>query len=166
MTKPTQGNNKVEESAPSPPLTGDAALAATEILRGVQRLLFDHGIASIAEFALANGRRADVCGIATSGDIWIVEIKSSISDFRSDQKWPEYREYCDRLFFGVAPSFPADILPPDTGLILADRFGGEIIRDAPEQRLASARRKAVTLQFARAAALRAQMLRDPQKPGT
>ena len=148
MTNTLPTNNKdAEPASQTAPLTG-----APSILRGVQRLLAAHGLESIAEMALANGRRADVIGISPQGDIWIVEIKSSIADFRSDQKWPEYRDYCDRLYFAVEPGFPNEILPADAGLILADRYGGEIIRDAPEFRLAGARRKAVTLAFARAAA--------------
>ena len=158
MTNASEPNNKDLIG----PLTEDVSSGAADILRGVQRLLSSHGVSSIAEFTLANSRRADVCGIGLSGDIWIVEIKSSISDFCADQKWLEYRDHCDRLFFAVAPSFPMDILPTDTGLILADRYGGEIIRDAPELRLSGARRKAVTLQFARAAAQRLHKVRDPQ----
>ena len=93
-------------------------------------------------------------GLSPTGAIWIVEIKSSIADFRADQKWPEYRDYCDRLWFAVEPDFPVGILPADTGLILAGRIGGEIVREAPEIRLAPARRKAGTLAFAQVAAVR------------
>ena len=93
--------------------------------------------------------------------ISIIEIKSSIEDFRVDQKWPEYRDYSDRLFFAVRPDFPVDILPADTGLILADRYGGEIVRPAPELRLAAARRKIMTLRFGRAAAARLAIALDP-----
>lgn len=137
------------------------AAGAPAILRGVQRLLATHGFASIAEMPLANGRRADVLAVGPAGEIWIVEIKSSISDFRSDQKWPEYREFCDRLFFAVDPSFPTEILPAETGLVIADRYAGEIVREAPEQKIAGARRKAVTLQFARLSAQRLLGLIDP-----
>jgi hypothetical protein len=84
-----------------------------------------------------------------------------VEDFRVDNKWPEYRDFSDALFFAVAPSFPIDILPADTGLILADRYGGEIVRPAPQMRLAGARRKAMTLRFARAAALMLQTVADP-----
>ena len=114
------------------------------------------------EVSLANGRRADVAAVAASGEIWIVEIKSSVEDFRTDQKWPEYRDYCDRLFFAVAPAFPREILPADTGLIIADRYGGEILRPAPEHKLAGARRKAMTLRFVRTAAFRLQAAIDPE----
>ena len=119
------------------------------------------GFAVINELSLANGRRADVVGLSPAGDIWIVEVKSCLDDLRVDSKWPEYRDFSDALFFAVAPGLPVDILPADTGLILADRFGGEIVRPAPETRLAAARRKAMTLRFARAAAFSLQALADP-----
>ncbi|MFM9849316.1 MAG: MmcB family DNA repair protein [Hyphomicrobiaceae bacterium] len=143
------------------PVDGRHSERAAEIGRGVCRLLALHGFACVYELSLASGRRADVAAISDSGDIWIVEIKSSIEDFRVDQKWPEYRDFCDRLLFAVAPGFPVDILPPDTGLIIADRFGGELARPAPEHRLAGARRKAVTLRLARTAALRLCAIYDP-----
>jgi hypothetical protein len=141
---------------------GRRSPAAFDIGRGVARLLRAHGFATVNEVALANGRRADVAGISDSGAIWIVEIKSCLDDFRTDQKWPEYRQYCDRLFFAVAPDFPRGVLPTDTGLIIADRYGGEIIRPAPEHKLAAARRKAMTLRFVRIAALRLQAVIDPE----
>ena len=137
----------------------DTALA---VARGASRCLLTHGFARLTELTLANARRADLIGLADNGDIWIVEIKSCLADFRADQKWPEYRDYCDRLFFAVDREFPADALPPETGLIIADRYGGEIVRDAPEHRLATARRKTVIHRFARVAALRLHGLSDPE----
>lgn len=134
---------------------------ALDICRGVQRLFLTLGYCCVSELTLTNGRRADVMALAPGGGLAIVEIKSSIEDFRSDQKWPEYRAFCDLLYFAVKPDFPNEILPPDAGLIVADRFGGEIVRPAPETRLAGARRKAVTLRFARAAALRLNIASDP-----
>ena len=116
----------------------------------------------MSEVPLANGRRADVTALAESGEIWIVEIKSSIEDFRADHKWPEYRDFCDRLFFAVAPGFPDEILPAETGLIIADRYGGEIMRAAPEHKLPPARRKAMTLRVAQTAAFRLQAAIDPE----
>lgn len=136
--------------------------AALEIQRGVSRLLLAHGAAPVTEMPLANGRRADVVALSAAGEIWIVEIKSGPDDFRSDAKWPEYRDYCDRLLFAVAPDFPVAMLPDDTGLILADRYGGEIVRAAPEHRLAAPRRKLMTLQFARLAARRLAVACDPE----
>jgi hypothetical protein len=132
-----------------------------EVCRGVGRLLRALGQASLNELPLPNGRRADVVGLSAAGDIWIVEVKSSVEDLRVDHKWPEYRDFCDALFFAVAPAFPLDLIPADTGLILADRYGAEIVRPAPEHRLAPARRKSMTLRFARAAALNLQAVADP-----
>jgi hypothetical protein len=132
-----------------------------EVCRGVGRLLRALGYASLAELPLPNGRRADVVGLSEAGDIWIVEVKSSVEDLRVDHKWPEYRDFSDALFFAVAPAFPLDLIPVDTGLILADRYGAEIVRPAPEHRLAPARRKSMTLRFARAAALTLQAASDP-----
>jgi hypothetical protein len=141
---------------------GRQSPAAFDICRGVARLLRAHGMAAVAEVSLANGRRADVAAIAEGGEIWIVEIKSSLEDFRTDQKWPEYREFCDRLFFAVAPAFPRELLTADTGLIVADRYGGEIVRATPEHKLVGARRKAVTLRLVQTAAFRLQAIIDPE----
>jgi hypothetical protein len=131
------------------------------VQRGVSRLLRAAGFAVLPEFTLTTGRRADVIGINPAGTIWIVEIKSSIADFRVDSKWPEYRDYCDRLFFAIPPAVPQEIIPADTGLIIADSWGADILRHPEEAALHAARRKAVTLAFARAAALRLQGLYDP-----
>lgn len=124
------------------------------LARGVTRLLRDHGLAPILEVPLANGRRADVMALAHQGEIWIVETKSCLEDFAVDQKWPDYLEYCDRFFFGVCETFPQQLIPDDVGLMVADGFGGAILRYSPLRPLAGARRKAVTLQFARLAAQR------------
>lgn len=124
------------------------------LARGVSRLLWDHGLAPLLEVPLANGRRADLMGLTQSGEIWIVETKSCVEDFAVDQKWPDYRDYCDRFYFAVTEDFPRDLIPEDVGLIVADGFGGAILREAPPRTLAGARRKAVTLLFARLAAQR------------
>jgi hypothetical protein len=140
-----------------PQLTGAAAL----ILRGVQRILRAHNFVSLSEVPLANNRRADVLALGPQSTIWIVEIKSSIADFRTDQKWPEYQDYCDALLFAVAPDFPVDILPAETGLILADAYGGEIMRHPPTHPLSPARRKAVIFSFAQMSARRLHAVTDP-----
>ena len=127
---------------------------ALQIARGVLRLLSHHGYAGVTEMTLANNRRADIAAIGADGGVVIVEIKSSVADFRSDQKWPEYRPYCDRFYFAVGHDFPHDLIPQYTGLIVADAFGGAVLREPEEVRLAAARRKAVTLRFARLAATR------------
>ena len=143
------------------PVDGRQSPTALAVARGTQRLLLALGLSCVCELPLGSGRRADLVGIAHDGDIWIVEIKSSIADFRVDQKWPDYRDYCDALLFAVAPDFPADILPADAGLILADAYAGEVVRAAPRHPLTSARRKAVTLSIARGAAMRLLARIDP-----
>jgi hypothetical protein len=131
------------------------------VQRGVCRLLRAAGFATLTEFTLATGRRADVIAVSEQGAIWIVEIKSSLEDFRADAKWPEYREFCDRLFFAIPQHMDQDIMPSDAGLIIADQFGADVLRHPEELSLHAARRKALTLAFARAAALRLHGLYDP-----
>jgi hypothetical protein len=125
------------------------------VTRGAARLLAALGYAPLAEVTLPNGRRADLMALGRRGEIFIVEVKSSLEDFRCDQKWHEYQPYCDAFAFAVAPEFPRDVLPPEPGLIVADGFGGAVLREATVAPLAGARRKALTLAFARLAALRA-----------
>jgi hypothetical protein len=137
---------------------------AIAVARGTQRLLLSLGRSCVTELPLMSGRRADVVVLGRDGEIWIVEIKSSVEDFRTDQKWPDYRMHCDRLFFATAAHVPLEIFPEDAGLILADGYGAELVREAPEHRLHAATRKSVTLAFARAAAGRLQALYDPQGP--
>jgi hypothetical protein len=115
----------------------------------------------LPEVPLANGRRADLLALDRNGLITLVEIKSCPADFRADRKWQHYLEYCDRFYFAVAAGFPQNLLPPDEGLILADRFAGEIVREARLRTLAAARRKAMLIRFARAAAGRLQLLLVP-----
>ncbi|MBE0694709.1 MAG: MmcB family DNA repair protein, partial [Aquamicrobium sp.] len=112
------------------------------VRRGVQRLLIEMGAVAIPELPLATGRRADLVALTRKGDIWIVEIKSSVEDFRVDRKWPEYRLYCDRFFFATHPGVPEAIFPAECGFILSDGYGAEMLREAPEHRLAAAARKA------------------------
>ena len=125
------------------------------VTRGVARLFQALGYAPLLEVGLPNGRRADLMALGPKGEIFIVEVKSGVEDFRMDVKWPEYLPYCDAFAFAVAPEFPRDILPEEPGLIVADGFGGAVLREAPVVPLAGARRKALTLAFARLAALRA-----------
>lgn len=134
---------------------------ANAIRRGALRLLHALGFAAVAELPLASGRRADLMALGDNGEFWIVEIKSCMADFRADRKWQEYRLYCDRLLFAVAPEFPASALPQDAGLILADAYNGTLVREAPLHALAAARRKALLVRFGRAAAMRLQAQLDP-----
>ncbi|MHA7971055.1 MmcB family DNA repair protein [Rhizobium sp. CAU 1783] len=138
----------------NPLIDGRQSDRAMLVRRGVQILLHDMRLALLPELALSNGRRADLVGLSEKGEIWIIEIKSSIEDFRVDRKWPDYRAYCDRLFFATHPEVPLDIFPEDCGLLLSDGYGAHLVREAPEHRLAPATRKAVTLDFSRAAAQR------------
>jgi len=124
------------------------------IARGVVRLLAEHDRPSITEVRLKNGRRADVMSLAKDGEIWIVEVKSSVADYRSDSKWQDYLDFCDRYFFAVPTDFPQELIPEDCGLIVADAFGGEFLRHPDLSKLTAARRRAVTLRFARMAATR------------
>ena len=134
---------------------------AAAIARGTLRHLAMLNFACVMELTLRNGRRADIAAIGPNGEIWIVEVKSCVADFKADAKWPDYLDHCDRFFFAVDGNFPTELLPEDAGLIIADRYGGEIIRESPEQRLAAARRKQVTLALARAGAQRLHSLLDP-----
>ena len=125
------------------------------VTRGAARLMIDMGYAPLLEVCLPNGRRADVMAVGPKGDFVICEVKSGVEDYRVDRKWPEYAPYCDAFFFAVAPEFPQDLLPEEPGLIVADAFGGAVLRDAPVTTLAAARRKALTIAFARLGAMRA-----------
>ena len=122
------------------------------VTRGVARLFTALGYAPLLEVGLPNGRRADVMALGPKGEIAIVEVKSSVEDYRVDRKWGDYLDYCDAFYFAVAPEFPRHILAEGPGLIVADGFGGAILTDAPAAPLAGARRKALTLAFARLAA--------------
>jgi hypothetical protein len=143
------------------PVDGRQSETALAIGRGTARLLHALGRSVVSELGLPSGRRADLVALDAGGEIWIVEIKSSVADFRADQKWQDYRAHCDRLFFATCMEVPCEIFPPDTGLIVADSYGAQIICEAPEHRLPAATRKSMMLLFARAAALRLQLLADP-----
>ena len=154
----------ISSLAASLPVDGRQSATAMKIARGAARLLHAYGRCVVSELPLPSGRRADLVALDPSGEIWIVEIKSSIADFRTDQKWQDYRAHCDRLFFATTVEVPCEIFPPDTGLIVADPFGAEIVCEAPEHRLHAATRRNMTLGFARAAALRLAALADPEGP--
>ena len=125
------------------------------VTRGAARLFVALGYAPLLEVCLPNGRRADILALGPRGQIAIAEVKSGLEDFRVDRKWGEYLPYCDAFFFAVAPEFPREILPSEPGLIVADAFDGAVIREAPASPLSGPRRKALTLAFARLAAMRA-----------
>jgi hypothetical protein len=152
----------VSSLAAALPIDRRQSPAALAIGCGVTRLLHGLGYAIISELSLASGRRADLVGLGARGEIWIVEIKSSVADMRADHKWMDYRAHCDRLFFATSIHVPATIFPSDAGLILADAIGGSIVSEAPRHQLHPATRKTVMLAFARTAALRLANIVDPQ----
>jgi hypothetical protein len=133
----------------------------SEAALGVRRLLRARGFATVTELPLAGGRRADVVGVNGDGALLIVEIKSSVADFRADYKWRDYFAHCDRLYFAVDADMPLDTMPEEAGLIVADSYGGEILREPAPRTIPPAARRAVLLRFALAAADRLHRLADP-----
>ena len=122
-----------------------------EVTDGVCRLLY-HQMVCLTELRLGNGRRLDVLALGAKGELWSVEVKSSVADFKADQKWESYVEYCDRLFFAVPMDFPKELIPKSVGLIVADRFEAAILRMPEEQKLSAARRKKLLISFGQTAA--------------
>jgi hypothetical protein len=148
---------------PVPPLFGQNNFEpARTICRGTIRLLHSMGYSATVELPLPSGRRADIAAVGPSGEIWIVEVKSCLNDFRTDQKWEDYRAHCDRLFFAVDCDFPQDVIPDEAGLMVVDGYGGAILREAMPHPLAAATRKAVMLRIARISSSRLSALNDPK----
>ncbi|WP_095590028.1 MmcB family DNA repair protein [Actibacterium ureilyticum] len=135
------------------------------LARGVCRHLRSHDFVTVEELVPATGLRVDVMALGPRGEIWVVECKSSRADYMSDSKWQGYLDWCDRFFWAVDADFPSELLPMETGLIIADAYDAEILRMGPEDKLPAARRKVMTRKFARHAALRLQALRDPEPGG-
>jgi len=133
-----------------------------KLARGVARHLSAHGFVSVEEFVPARGLRVDVMGLGPKGELWVIECKSSRADYLSDAKWQGYQEWCDRFFWAVDIDFPTDLLPMETGLIIADAYDAEIVRMAPEDKVSPARRKKMIQKFATDAARRLHALRDPR----
>lgn len=158
----------VSPFAVDPLVDGRQSDRALMVRRGVQRLMTARRVALLPEMPLASGRRADLVCLSEKGEFSIVEIKTSIADFRMDRKWPDYRQHCDRLYFATHPGVPTDIFPPTCGLIVSDGYAAEILRDAPEERMAAATRKALMLRFARLSAdrlLQAEWAANPFMTG-
>jgi hypothetical protein len=151
----------MSDTMPTPQLPPGQRLA-----RGVQRHLRTLDFVSLAEFVPAPGLRVDVIGLGRRGEVWIVECKSSRDDFMSDGKWQGYLPWCDRFFWATDSAFPVELLPAESGLILADDFDAEIQRWPEPTPLAGARRKALLQRFARTAAGRLLALTDPRPAGT
>ena len=145
-----------------PIIDGRQSETALRVQRGVMRLLRgQYDLCCFAEVPLANARRADILGVGPKGEIWIVEIKSSLEDFRVDAKWPQYKDFCDRFFFAKPPELDAAIFPLGEGLIVADAHGADIMRQADDDPLPAARRKAIMLRLTRLGADRIHALMDP-----
>jgi len=132
------------------------------LARGVCRHLLTHDFVSVEELVPFAGLRVDVMALGPRGEVWVIECKSSRADYMADHKWQNYIAWCDRFFWAVDADFPTELLPDETGLIIADAYDAEIIRIGPEAKLAGARRKVMLQKFARHAALRQHMARDPQ----
>src|SRR3982751_1865920 len=145
-----------------PVASGSEPAVASLLARSVCRAFEQLGYASLLEFPLANGQRADILALGRTGDLVIVEIKSSVADFRADRKWAGYRDFADRLYFAVPNDFPTLLIPEECGLMVADPFGAAMLRHGAAPPLAAARRRALTLRFARAAANRLRRQLDPQ----
>lgn len=139
----------------------DGLMPGQLLARGVARHLVSLGFVCVEELVPARGLRVDVMALGPKGEIWVVECKSSRADYTSDCKWQGYLDWCDRFFWAVDEAFPTDLLPEETGLIIADAYDGEVIRMAPEDKLAAARRKVMIQKFATHAARRLHTLRDP-----
>ncbi|SIN82396.1 MmcB family DNA repair protein [Vannielia litorea] len=150
----------VPAESPSPGLQPGQLLA-----RGVCRHMLSLGFATVEELVPTGGLRVDVMALGPKGEVWVIECKSSRADYMADHKWQGYLPWCDRFFWAVGQDFPAELLPDETGLIIADPYDAEILRMGPETRLSGARRKVMVQKFARHAALRLQALRDPQHSG-
>ncbi len=158
---PVPPNSHLAMMASDPAAELTRANAAGLIARGLTRSFTAHGLVSLPEFTLRSGRRADLFCLDAKSRITIVEIKSSVEDFRTDQKWPDYLDYCDYFYFAVPQSFPQELIPEDQGLMVADGYGATVIRESAELTLNAARRRALVLQFAQLAAQRLQSLIDP-----
>lgn len=143
------------------PVTGATDNPARALARGVSRMLGEAGHSCLYEFTLRNGRRADVIAVAQDGLFTIVEVKTTLADFRADQKWQDYLHFCDFFYFAVPESFPAAVIPASCGLIVADAYDAVVRRPSPEDRMNPTRRRALTLRYAQTAGRRLTQLLDP-----
>ena len=140
----------------------DSAPDRTEaVRRATARLCLQLGWAPVHEMTLPNGRRADIMALRPDGGLVCIEVKSGPRDFLTDAKWPEYRDFCDALFFAVDADFPEALLPTDTGLIIAAAGIADLLREAPAHPLSPARRRALLHRFAALAAMRLATMQDP-----
>ena len=132
------------------------------IRRAAARLCLRLGWSPLHEVPLPNGRRADILALRPDGGFACIEVKSGPRDFQTDNKWPEYREFSDALYFAVDIDFPRIILPSDTGLIVAAERHAELIREPPVHKLPAPRRAALLRQWALLAGARLSAMQDPE----
>ena len=140
----------------------EASKNLSKISRGVMRHFAQIGLSSLSEFSPTRGLRVDIVALGPSDEIWIVECKSGKNDFKSDNKWHNYLDWCDRYFWAVGAEFPIDILPYDTGLIIADPYDASILREAPLNKVSAARRKKLIKSIAKSACNRLLVHTDPK----
>ena len=157
----SEGELSMSDDRLALPPDGRQSETALMIARGVRRLLRARGFSSLTELPLIDGKRADIVAVNGEGEVLIVEVKSSPADLRADKKWRDYLAACDRLYFAISEATPAAIMPVEAGLIVADPYGAEVLREAELRRMASATRRALLLRFAQAAADRLHRLADP-----
>lgn len=139
----------------------DAPARTLAVTRAAARFCALRGWAPVEQVPLPDGRRADILALLPTGDFTIIEVKSCARDYLTDGKWPDYRAWCDRLYFAVDLDFPQDLLPDDIGLIVAEDREAALLRDAPEHRLAPARRRSLLHRYAMLAGGRLAALADP-----
>ena len=135
-----------------PLLAGRQSERALAIRRGIQRMFFEQRWATLPELSLANGRRADLIALGPKSEIVIIEIKSSVEDFKSDNKWSDYKPFCDQFYFATLSDVPAHIFPESEGFIVADKYGAEILRTSQIDKIAAGTRKSIVQRFAASAA--------------
>jgi hypothetical protein len=131
------------------------------IRRAAAQLCLQNAWAVLHELPLPNGRRADLLALRPDGGFVCIEVKSGIRDFLTDLKWPDYRAFCDALYFAVDTSFPLELLPDEVGIIVTSDREAEMIRAAPNHPLPPARRRGLLQRFATVAATRLSALEDP-----
>lgn len=148
----------IEPNSTNPFIDGRQSLNALMVRQGVERYLRNLGYSCLAELTLASGRRCDLICLSPKASFVIVEVKSSVEDFRVDNKWSEYQQYCDSFYFATHSGVPAEIFPENTGLIIADTYGAEIVREAETISISAASRKALLLRYARVATQRLNLV--------
>ena len=135
-------------------------LNTQRITDAIARSYYEQGDGVLREFKLRVKRRVDLVTLNDEGLITIIEIKSSVSDFRSDKKWNEYIEWADQFYFGVGHNFPIEILPKEHGIITTDGFDTYKVQPSPVQKLNGARRNTLVRRLAKASMRRIEYDRN------